>query len=439
MSSRMRIVVSGLIAQHPLLGGMTWHYLQYLIGLARLGHDVYYLEDSGMSPYNLDGGPTGDNWVERDCSQNVAYLNAALGPYGFGDRWAYRFAIDNSWHGLSDRRRADVIATADVLLNVSGSLVRPAEHRGRRGKLVYIDSDPAFTQAKMVAGVGQQALTPSERIEYGGFAERVSEHDVHFTFAEGDRSALPATGQRWRPTRQPIVVDEWQLAKSSEPPGPGRAFTTVMSWSSYRPVILGGRSLGQKDVEFRAFVDLPSRCPRANLEVALFPTRHVDWETGWRGATANGVDVKDFLCSHGWTVIDASVECAGIDRYRDYILASTAEWSVAKNGYVATQCGWFSERSGCYLAAGRPVVVQDTGIGGVLPVGEGLLTFSAVDEAADCVDAVLANYRGHSGAATGLAREYLDAELVLTALLADIFEPRAAGDPDRDVSTTWRG
>lgn len=416
-AGRLRIVVAGLIAQHPALGGMSWHYLHYLIGLERLGHDVYYIEDSGLWPYNSDGGPTGNDWIQRDCSPNIAHLRAVLNRYGLGDRWAYRFPVDGSWHGLSDRRRTEVVSTADVLLNVSGSLERPADYRGR-GPLVYIDTDPAFTQVRVVAGLEQRDLTTTDQAEFASFAQRVSDHDVHFTFAEGVHAAFPDTGHKWLPTRQPIVMDEWRSAEPA-PWGRGRGFTTVMSWSSYRPLVWDVYSLGQKDVEFRTFLDLPARCPNAQLQVALSPTPHREWESPTAGESATRVGVTDLLTAHGWRVCDASVECGDIDRYRDYILHSTAEWSVAKSGYVTTRSGWFSDRTGCYLAAGRPAVVQDTGLDGVLPVGDGLLTFSTMDEAAAGLDAVMSGYRRHSRVATELAREYLDAENVLTNLLSD--------------------
>ena len=121
----MRIIVTGLIAQYPELGGMTWHYLNYLAGLVALGHDVYYFEDSGHWPYNLDGGPNGDQWISSDCYRNLDYLKSVLNRFGLGARWAYRFPITSQWHGISGTLRTDVVRSADLLINVSGSLVVP--------------------------------------------------------------------------------------------------------------------------------------------------------------------------------------------------------------------------------------------------------------------------------------------------------------------------
>jgi hypothetical protein len=435
-SQRLRVVVSGLIAQHPVLGGMTWHYLQYLIGLAALGHDVYYIEDSGMWPYNLDGGPDGTDWIQRDCSGNVEYLDSVLSRFGLGDRWAFRSGVDGTWHGMSEPQRAEVVGSADLVLNVSGSLMHPWKYRGR-GLLVYIDSDPGFTQVKIVAGTDQPDLTESERLDYTGFAERVDAHDVHFTFAEGDRSTLPTTRHSWRPTRQPIVIDEWRRASDAAGSTGARGFTTVMSWSSYRPLVWRGYSLGQKDVEFRAYLPLPTRCPSARLEVALFPTRHMEWESDEGDGSHEDSGLGSRLRSVGWRTADAAIHCAGVDRYREYIRNSTAEWSVAKSGYIAMQCGWFSERTGCYLAAGRPAVVQDTGLGSVLSCGEGLVTFSNIDEAAAGIDSVLTNYAMHSRSASELARDRLDARVVLTHLIDDAFRGGPASSGNSAAPRRW--
>ena len=189
--SRLRIIVTGLIAQHPGLGGVTWDYLQYPVGLARLGHDVFYIEDSGQWPYTPDGGPSGDQWIGHDCGPNVSHLAAVMARFGLADRWAYRFPIKAKWFGLPSRERRAVIESADLLLNVSGTLHRPEDYRRVR-RLVYIDSDPVFTQVKLVRPRGQIK-----------FRRRVDAHDAWFSFGEALGAGVPDTGHRWRPTRQP--------------------------------------------------------------------------------------------------------------------------------------------------------------------------------------------------------------------------------------------
>jgi hypothetical protein len=403
----LRIVVCGLIAQHPRLGGMTWHHAQYAGGLARLGHEVYYLEDSGEWPYNHDGGDTGEDWVARDPRGNVAHLREVMERFGLGDRWGYRFPIEPRWYGMSDRRREQAIATADLLINVSGSLEDPARYH-RIPRLAYVDSDPVFTQIELALG------------ENPKLARRVAGHDVHFSF--GARlDHLPSSGYRWCSTRQPLLLDEWSPLESHR-----GAFTTVMSWTSYRSTTFESERYGQKDIEFLRFLDLPARHPQARFEVALPTVQHLDWEAPEveppaalrpRLAHRKRWAAHELLAETGWRAVDALEACGSMDRYRDYIRDSRAEWTVAKNGYVRGNAGWFSERSACYLAAGRPVVTQDTGLAGVLPVGEGLLTFSTPREAAAAVTAVQRDWKRHARAAREIAESHFAADQVLGRLV----------------------
>ena len=398
LSSRLRLVVTGLVAQHPRLGGVAWDYLQYALGLAGLGHEVCYLEDSGQWPYRL--GASGRHSVARDPSANVAHLAKLMERFGLAERWAYRFPLTGEWFGLSPARRREITASADLLIDVSGSLEHPDEHRGR-GRSVYIDTDPVFTQLKLASGARE-------------FAARVAAHDVHFSFGERvERLAVP-TAFRWRPTRQPVVLSEWQPSRRVR-----KAFTTVLSWTSYPPLRFRGETFGQKDVEFRRFLSLPGKIAPIALEVALGGTRHADWE-----ADSGAPPPPATLRGAGFQVADAYHVCADLDRYRSYVESSRGEWSIQKNGYVRGRPGWFSGRSACYLAAGRPVVVQDTGLAGVLPTGDGLLCFASVEEAAAALREVDAHHARHAEAARALAEAYFDADLVLPMLL----EEALAGD-----------
>lgn len=375
---RLRIVVSGLIAQYPL-GGVTWDYLQYVLGLGRLGHDVYYLEDTDQWPYNPE-----EDGVSKSCEFNVRHLDGVMRRFGFGDRWAYRFPWGPQWHGMAEGQREDVLRSADVILNVSGTLARPDRYAvGPR--MVFIDSDPGFTQVKLARGQRD-------------FQAAVDVHDVHFTFGESPVSRVPETGHHWLPTRQPIVLDEWRTAEAPRP-----ALTTIMNWTSYKPIEHEGRTYGQKDVELLKFLDLPGMVePTLELAINDGKTKHTP---------------RQRLEHHGWKLVDPAVACPDLDSYRSYITSSAAEWSVAKQGYVESRTGWFSCRSACYLAAGRPAIVQDTGFSAVLPVGEGLLAFGTLDEAAAGIGAVMADYGRHSAAAQELAGEHFAADRVLTDLL----------------------
>jgi hypothetical protein len=393
--TQLRIVVTGLIAQHPRLGGVTWDYLQYPLGLARLGHDVYYLEDSGEWPYTEgDGGPDG-SYIAWDPSPNVRQLSSVMERFGLGDRWMYHYPVKPRWYGMPARRRREVLASADLLLNISGTLKRPGDYR-HIPRLAYIDSDPVFTQVKLSLPRGQVK-----------FQRRVAAHDVHFSFGERMGAGVPSAHYRWRATRQPIVLSEWKPIDEVR-----ESFTTVMSWTSYRPLRFRGQIYGQKDVEFSRFSGLPQKTPDAQLELALGSLHHPTWQTnGWQAEPAKA------LARSGWRVVDAGQLCSDLDGYRDYVRSSKAEWSVAKNGYVRGQPGWFSCRSACYLAAGRPVVVQDTGFGSVIPTGEGVLPFADADQAAAAIEAVRRDWGRHSRAALELASEYFDSNRVLSRLI----------------------
>ena len=411
MSSSLRIIVTGLIAQHPALGGVTWDYLQYVLGLARLGHDVYYFEDSGQWPYNLDGGPSGKDWIAYDPTPNVAYLAKVMARYGLAERWAYRFPIKPRWFGLSHKKRREVLESAELLINVSGTLKRPSDYRRVR-RLAYIDSDPVFTQVKLKLARGQIK-----------FRKRVNAHDVHFSFGERLSEVVSTTGYRWRATRTPIVLSEWRPAMP-----PREVFTTVMNWTSYKPLQYGRYTYAQKDVELQRFIELPRKAHPTVIEVALSKTPHLNWQTDdWSLPPAVREVVRhqahwspsDLLASMGWRVVDPLQVCPDLESYRAYIEASKAEWSVAKHGYVQGQSGWFSCRSACYLAAGRPVIVQDTGFNAVLPVGEGIVSFRTLEEAIAAIREVEVYYTRHAKAARAIAEAYFDSDKVLTRLVEE--------------------
>lgn len=407
--SRLTIIVTGLIAQHPKIGGMAWHYAQYAAGLSKLGHDVYYFEDSGEWPYTDDGGPTGDEWIARDCCANLDHLNAVLSRWGLDDRWAYRFPLTGEWFGLGKLKRDSVRRSADLLINVSGTLEFP--HLFRDVKcLAYIDSDPVFTQSRYINGTHK--LSP-----------RVDAHDVHFSFGERINDVGIHTGHRWLPTRQPIVLSEWRPETAFRD-----TFTTVMNWTSYDPALVHGVPYGQKDREFARFIDVAKTVDPIHVEVAMSRTRHTEWEDAAvpgfetpKPASNRTMSPHEMLTGHGWGVVDSNIQCGDPDGYRNFIETSKGEWSVAKEAYAAHRPGWFSERSACYLAAGRPVVVQDTGFGATLPVGEGIVAFRTFEGAVDGLRSVDASYGRHSRAAREIAEEYFDSSIVLENLIDQAF------------------
>ena len=385
---RMRIIVAGLIARYPL-AGMAWHYLQYVLGLAALGHDVYYIEDSGEWPYDA-----ALRQPAQRADVNVAYLADIMARHGLADRWAYRVPdLDGDrWFGLSDARRNSVVANADLLIDVSGTVDRPEAYRAV-GRLAYVDTDPVFVHIRLARGEPR-------------LVERVGVYDVHFSFGERVAERVAATGRPWLPTRQPVVPSLW---RTEAPPRP--VYTTVMNWSSYASEVHQGRRYGQKSAEFLRFVELPLRAAPVRLEIAAGP--------GYREHTPAAR-----LRAHGWRVRDAARLCPDPERYRRYIQRSKGELSVAKNAYVTGCAGWFSERSACYLAAGRPVIVQDTGFADDLRRDAGIVSFSTPDEAVEAVREVEADYTRHAAAARAIAEECFRADVVLRELV----ERAVAGD-----------
>jgi len=377
-------VVSGMIATYPV-GGVVWDYGQYALGLERLGFDVYYLEDTGWETYDPAVGAYG-----ADPSYAANYLPGALAVLSprLGDRWHFR-ALDGTSFGLDSREIPALMASADLFLNVSGGTLLRDGYLACRRK-VLVDTDPGWNH-----------FVNYPRWDAGGGwagARSYREHDAFFTYAEllgRPGCALPALGIDWQPTRPPVVLDAW------EPAPPGESWTTVMTWDNFRkPIEHGGTVYGTKEVEFVRVEELPSRVDVA-LEVAV-------------GGSDPPVDRWRSL---GWSVRDSASVSRLPDEYRAYVQGSRGELSVAKNVYVATRSGWFSCRSVCYLAASRPVVVQDTGFSEILPVGDGLLAFSTLDEAVRALQAVESDYERHAEAARAVAAAHFDAEVVLGALL----------------------
>ena len=377
----MRIIVTGLVAQYAF-GGVAWDYLQFVEGFRQLGHDVFYLEDTEMWPYD----PV-HNTITADCSYNVAYLRGVMEKLGFGERWGYRNAADGKSYGAE----TNFCDGADIFLNVSGcGWLRPEYLR--IPKKIFLDSDPMFTQAALASG-------KQDMIQH------VHAHDFHFTFAENiglPGCRVPTGNVNWHPTRQPIVLDWWPKPADA----PRNVFTTVMNWVSYRPCEFDGETWGQKDVEFLEFVDLPQRTPQ-ELEIAM-------------GLGPGMKRPTEMLREKGWQIVEPSERLPDPWSYRDYLRSSKGEWSVAKEGYVKSRSGWFSCRSACYLALGRPCVLQDTGWSAHYPTGDGLFAFDTIEEAVAGIEEVNADYSHHAAEARRLAEEMFDARKVLGRMLDKI-------------------
>lgn len=379
----MRIVVSGLIGQYAF-GGVTWDYIQYVLGFRQLGHDVWYLEDTGAWAYDPIAEQPSEN-----CSHNVDYLSRVMEHFGLGDRWIYRNAATGEYFGVSDSSLAErLLRECDVLVNVSGACWL-REVTAAIPRKLFVDGDPMFTQIGLVT--------------HGPTAERIRAHEEHFSFGlrigtPGCR--VPTGGIDWKPTVQPIATELWESARSDN----SRGWTTVMNWSSYHPKEFDGEMYGQKGEEFLRFIDLPSLAP-ASFCLAM-------------GQGVGKSRPTETLHAKGWQIVEPDVVIPDFASYHDFIASSRAEWSVAKNGYVKGVTGWFSCRSACYLAAGRPVVVQDTGWTGCLPEGDGVFSFSDLASATDAIARVEANYLHHSEAARAYCLKHFSAPQICNQLLA---------------------
>jgi hypothetical protein len=379
----VRIVVTGLLGQYAF-GGVTWDYIQYLLGFRGLGHDVWYLEDSGAWPYD----PVRQT-ISDDCTYNVNYLRGMMESFGFGDRWIYRNGADGKFHGAGEAAARDLIKNGDLLVNVSSAGWLKDYEWGVKHQM-FIDGDPMFCQV---------SLLDAGKADY---AARVRAHDSHFSFGlnlGGADCRAPKTGIAWKKTVQPIALECWPVQADE---GLDR-FTTVMNWASYAPVEWDGRLYGQKDLEFEKFKTLPQRTPQ-HLEMAM-------------GQGVGSKRPTEELRALGWTILEAGEVLPDHLSYREFLRASKAEWSVAKHGYVEGRTGWFSCRTACYLALGRPAVVQETGWSRFIPAGEGLLAFGTIDEAVGAIADINDHYAEHQAAARALAEQYFEAKKVCADLL----------------------
>ena len=376
-----KIIVFGILFWYPL-AGVTYQFLHYLIGLRRLGYDPYYIEDSGRWVYDPSL-----NDLSPDASGNVDAVAPVLQAHGFGDRWSFRGNYPGGQsYGMTDAQRLELYREADAFLNVTGAQEIRDEQRACKRR-VYVESDPFASQVKVAKGDA-------------GMIATLAAHDTLFTFGENlgaPDCGVPLEKFRWLPTRQPVALELWEHALP-----PGTTYNTITTWHNrgkdleYR----GETWYWTKDREFEKFLELPRKCP-ARFELA---------------ATVDA-KVKARLQQQGWQQTDSIEISSGIDRYRGYIQQARAEFTVARDQYVRPNTGWFSDRSACYLAAGRPVITQETGFSNYLPTGKGLFGFHNLDDILRAVDCIESDYEGNCRAARAIAAEYFAAEKVVASLM----------------------
>jgi hypothetical protein len=388
---RKRIVVMGFMGSMPI-AGVIWQHIHYIVGLQRLGHDVFFIEDSARLPYNPE------TFEVTDEFDYAAKVLARLGrDFDFKNRWAYcaRYLPGNPTAGLPLKKIRQLYREADAILNVCGTQ-EFNDDLLVSDRILYLESDPGVEQIKIDKSV-------DSTIDY------LRRHRALFTFGENvgtKKFPVPTHGFRWLPTRQPVVTDLW---KTKRPPSGAAVLTSVANWSTSGLKDIwwrGQKYLWSKSREFLRFIAAPGRAGETfelatNIEHAA--TRKKFERNGWRLRCPLQMSVDYWL-------------------YRDYIQRSKGEFTVAKDQYVRLNTGWFSDRSACYLAAGRPVIIQETGFTKIYGGKVGLLSFQSVGEIAEAVKRINADYPKHSRAAYGVAREFFEAEKVLKSVLdrADI-------------------
>jgi hypothetical protein len=366
------IVVAGAIANKPFNGGEAWVRLSWALGFQRIGCEVFIIEQIASSA----------------CSgEIVEYFRRVVEDFGLAGKAALIDEDGKSIFGPGASLLADLAGSADLLVNISGHLRLPRLLKCFKRK-AYVDIDPGFTQFWFASNVA---------------AEQLLGHDVYFTIGRNiglPTSPIPTGGIDWHPVSQPVVLDDWPLIQT----GSFDRFTTVATWrGGYGPIVYDGRKYTLKVHEFRKLRDLPRRCGR-RFEIAL----NID--------PADAADRRAMLDA-GWVLVDPRGVAGDPAAFRDYVQGSSAEFSCAQGIYVQTQSGWFSDRSVRYLASGKPVLVQDTGLSGQYAVGEGLLTFRTIEEAAAGAEEIAGNYPAHCAAARAVAERYFDARKVLPEFL----------------------
>lgn len=384
--SRKRILVLGFMGGCPI-AGVIWQHIHYIVGLQRLGHEVYYVEDGLKYPYDPEA------WtITEDFSYAAKTLERLAREYGFEDRWCFcaRYGDEPRTAGLGLEKLRELYRTCDAALNVCGSHDMNDDLFAVR-RLIYVESDPGVEQIKI--DLGEASVR-----------DYLSKHAVLFTFGEAvgtDRFPVPLHGMEWHPTRQPVVTDLWRTETA---PPEGAVFTSICNWSTSGKKDIewrGSNYLWSKSLEFLKFVEAPRRCG----------------ETFELATDIKDAAEKDLFLANDWRLTDPHALSIDWDRYRDYVRASRGEFTVAKDQYTRLHTGWFSDRSACYLAAGRPVITQETGFTEFYGGDKGLLAFRTMDDVVAAAAAIRADYAAHSRAASEVAREFFEAEKVLASLL----------------------
>jgi len=383
---RKRILVMGFMGSCPI-AGVVWQHVHYIVGLQRRGHDVYYIEDSARLPYNPETFE-----VNNEFDYAAQLLERLAHEFEFKNRWAFcaRYLRGQPTAGLSLNRVRQLYREADAILNICGAQEFNDDLLAS-DRIIYVESDPGVEQIRIDKGV-------RSTIDY------LRRHRALFSFGENvgtESFPVPTHNMKWLPTRQPVVTDLW---KTNRAPPRAAVFTSVANWSTSGLKDItwrGEKYLWSKSREFLRFLAAPKKAGETFELATNIPdakTRAKFLRNGWRFHSPLQLSVDYWL-------------------YRDYVRRSRGEFTVAKDQYVRLNTGWFSDRSACYLAAGRPVIIQQSGFTQHYGNDGGLFAFSSIKEIVEAVKAINADYAKHSRAAREVAREIFEAEKVLASLL----------------------
>ena len=383
MKRKGRIVVLHLAIRYPF-AGVVWQLLHHLVALRALGFEVFYVEDHGAYVYDAIAQTS-----TPDSSANLKLVGGVLARFGFANRWGFRDPTTHDYVGMPKEKCHELIREADAVINLCGASKPRDEHFASR-MMIYLETDPGVFQVKM------ERRDPETM-------HAASAHKLFFTYAANigkPDCVVPTAAMKWHTTRPPVLLDQWHPGVGPASP---RAFTTVGTWHNKgNDIEIGGTTYyWSKHTNFAGVTEVARRAGQ-EIELATDLSSGPDYDR----AVAGGFNFRP--------VVPMSLD---IDEYREYISSSRGEFTVSKDLYVGTRSGWFSDRTVCYLAAGRPVITQFTGFEKYLPSGVGLLGFHDADGAVEAIRTVNSDYPRHAQAAREIAGEYFDARKLLGDIL----------------------
>ncbi|MFC1760906.1 glycosyltransferase [Planctomycetota bacterium] len=377
-ANRGTIIVWGLLSSMPI-GGIFFQVLHHIVGFRRIGFDVWYVEDSDRTI------PDEDTWMPtKDYSRYTDPISYAMELVGLQDRWIFRIpeTADECLGATDFEGLMTLYKRADAVFNLCGSQ-ETLPHHDVISCRAYLETDPVFPQISIASGK-EEIIDAYEGYNYiFTYAENIGNIDC----------SLPTDRFTWHPTRPPVITDWWNFSHDQTK---HNKLTTIANWSTKDKDAEWKDKAYYWKKDFTRFIDLPSQS-KIPLELALKKIDETD---------------RQKMQDHGWLITDAD-EIVTLEMYRNYISTSLGEFTITKDSYASARSGWFSDRSVCYLAAGCPVITEETGFSKFIPTGEGLFSFVREEEILKAIDAIYSDYQKQSERAKEIAEEYFKAETIL--------------------------